>query len=197
LKSRKAAAQAELKLIMNDHKNYPINYNHYYTDTIAKRRQDRQKTVLAKQIEDASTTDYNSKGQFVSSIDVAKVVTQHGQRVDPNMDNFSCEEALDCLFSIYKVCLPKSYPSSSHNQTNISKKVEQKTFVANITVQVIERHIVHGLESIFNPLFVNSLTPTQAEALASEPTASKRFRVRLSDQIQKLDEGHEILRNVL
>ncbi|EHL00349.1 putative Interferon-induced GTP-binding protein Mx [Glarea lozoyensis 74030] len=106
LKKRHAAARAELKLIMNDHKNYPINYNHYYTDTITKRRQDRQQKELTKHIEDATTQDYNKQGfQVVSKINVEQVVTAYNKKVDPNMDNFSCEEALDCLFSIYKVSL--------------------------------------------------------------------------------------------
>jgi GTPase SAR1 family protein len=119
LKSRQASAQAELKLIMNDHKSYPINYNHYYTDTITKRRQERQKAELAKQIEAATTQTYNKTlGEYVCSVDVEKVATGINQRVDPNMDNFSCEEALDCLFSIYKVCFLASCVLLSQIQTN-------------------------------------------------------------------------------
>ena len=47
-------ALQELELIMEDTKNYPINYNHYYINTINERRQDGQKTSLARCIEDVN-----------------------------------------------------------------------------------------------------------------------------------------------
>lgn len=106
LKGRYDGAMQELERIMEDVRSYPINYNHYYTDTINKRRQERQKKSLAKSIKDA-TTHTESNGlddQTSASIDVDKVVQTHSQAIDPNMENVSCEEALDCLYAIYKVC---------------------------------------------------------------------------------------------
>ena len=52
LKTRYDGALQELELIMEDIKSYPINYNHYFIKTISERRQDRQKTSLARCIED-------------------------------------------------------------------------------------------------------------------------------------------------
>ncbi|TVY46721.1 Interferon-induced GTP-binding protein [Lachnellula occidentalis] len=180
LKVREQAAKKELSLLIEDHRNYPINYNHYYTDNISKCRQERQKEALKTSIASATSTQTtypNNTTVQVTKVDVDKVVANYSQNVDPNMDNFSCEEALDCLIAIYKV--------------------SQKTFVANVTMQVIERHIVRGLDKIFSPIFVNGLTSEQAEALASEPPASKRKREYLEDQIRKLEEGQEIFKNVL
>ena len=54
LKTWYDGALQELELIMEDTKSYPINYNHYYINTINKRRQDRQKTLLARCIEDVN-----------------------------------------------------------------------------------------------------------------------------------------------
>ncbi len=73
----------------------------------------------------------------------------------------------------------------------------QKTFVANVTTQVIERHIVRGLENIFSPVVVNNLEPGQAEALALEPAATRRHRDYLVEQVKKLEEGHEIFQSVM
>ncbi|KAK2764801.1 dynamin family protein [Colletotrichum kahawae] len=46
LKQRKQAAYDELVNLINDIKEFPINYNHYYTDIIEQRRQERLKTRL-------------------------------------------------------------------------------------------------------------------------------------------------------
>ena len=76
-------------------------------------------------------------------------------------------------------------------------QVQLKTFVANITTQVIERHIVRGMETIFNPKVVNRLSNAEAEGLASEPAAAQRQRQFLEDRVTKLKEGQGIFRRVL
>src|SRR5271156_3576955 len=60
-------------------------------------------------------------------------------------------------------------------------RVAQKTFVANITTQVIERHIVRGIERIFFPVVVNGLTDSKAEAIAMEPAAARRQKKLIDD----------------
>ncbi|CZS99270.1 related to Mx2 protein (GTPase protein) [Rhynchosporium agropyri] len=178
LKARNRKAIDELEKVINDLRNYPINYNHYYTDTITKRRLDRQKAAFEKSIKEASADGHDfSTRKAVTNIDMPRAMNIYSKRIDPDMNKFSCEEALDSLFAIYKVM--------------------QKTFIANVTTQVIERHIVHGLELIFSPVVVNSLEPAQAEALASEPKSSKRKREHLVEQIKKLEEGHEIFKSVM
>lgn len=126
-------------------------------------------------------------------IDVDQAVERYSQRINSD----SCEEALDCLSSIYKA---SSYPTTpcSPFWANIScAQVSQKTFVANITTQVIERHIVRGLEEIFSPVVVNALSDHEKEAIASEPASAKRQRGFLEDRIGKLNEGYNILRDVI
>ena len=107
LQARYDGAAQELEKILLDTKSYPINYNHYYTDTIRKRRQERQKKSLEKSIESATEhsllPDCNSD-HTSASIDVEKVMALLSQSSDADMMNVSCEEALDCLYAIYKVC---------------------------------------------------------------------------------------------
>jgi GTPase SAR1 family protein len=200
LKDREKAAFHELALLMEDHRNYPINYNHYYTDTITKQREERQKAALAKSLAGATTTQttyptgITSHSATTTKVDVEKVIESYSKTIDPNMDNFSCEEALDCLIAIYKV---RNFPSPSSEAYTDFPQVSQKNFVANVTMQVIERHIVRGLDKIFSPIFVNGLSLEQAEALASEPHGSKRKREHLEDQIKKLEDGQEIFKSVM
>jgi hypothetical protein len=118
LKRRRQAAHDELAKLMEDVKSFPINYNHYNTDTISKSRQDRQKVTLAECLKQGTTTSIDSKSRPLTSVDIGKVVASFSEKIDPNMDNFSCEEALDCLFAIYNVRLnylhirEKDYDSS-------------------------------------------------------------------------------------
>ena len=72
-----------------------------------------------------------------------------------------------------------------------------KVFVANVTTQVIERHIVRGLENIFSPTAVIQMSDAEAEAIASEPASATRQREFLDDRIKKLEEGRSILRRVV
>lgn len=75
--------------------------------------------------------------------------------------------------------------------------MSKKTFIANITTQVIERHIVRGLEKIFSPVVVNGWSDAQVEAIASEPSSTKVQRAFLEDRIRRLKDGREIFRGVM
>ncbi|TVY58349.1 Interferon-induced GTP-binding protein Mx [Lachnellula cervina] len=182
LKRRGKAAGEELARIMAEIKTYPINYNHYYTDSIKDRRQNRQKAAFKQSVNNASSSKeiLDGDGNLVdtsTSIDVDKVVDDLANSNDKDMGSFSCEEALDCLFAIYKVT--------------------QKVFIANITTQIIERHIVHGLSDIFCPVVVSSMSDAEVEAIAAEPTSAKRQREFLEDRVRKLEDGQEIFRGVM
>jgi GTPase SAR1 family protein len=106
LKARRQAALRELDLIMEDNKTFPINYNHYYTDTVRKRREERTKKLVTQSLESGvqhTTLPGYHPTHTSASIDIGTVVANITKRSDPNMEKFSCEEALDCLFAIYKV----------------------------------------------------------------------------------------------
>lgn len=108
LKARYDNASQELGRLVEDIESYPINYNHYYTDTLQKRRQDRNKASLASCIKDATTqTDTEYKWTDIthrsSSVNLNQAVDAYSQGIDRDMENVSCDEALDCLLAIYKV----------------------------------------------------------------------------------------------
>ncbi|OCL14109.1 dynamin family protein-like protein [Glonium stellatum] len=180
LRKREAAASEELKRIMEDIRSYPLNYNHYYTDNVAKNGTAKRKRQLKQSI-NAATTHAKMPGctstHTSASIDIDYAVSTISKAISANMDEYSCENILDCLLAIYKV--------------------HQKTFVANVTTQVIERHIVRGLEDIVSPVVLNQLSNSQIEFIASEPTSTKRERDFLEDRISKLNEGRDILRGVM
>ena len=106
LKKREAAASEELKRIMEDMKSYPINYNHYYTDNVAKNRTAKRKKQLTQSI-NAATTHAKMPGctstHTSASIDVDRVLSSYNEAISANMDKYSCESILDCVLAIYKV----------------------------------------------------------------------------------------------
>ena len=203
LKFRSEAAGKELDQIMEDVKSYPINYNHHYTDIVTKKRQAREQKSLKKCIDSSTTktstpTFLRNHGSVNSTqVDVERAVQKYYQCIEPDMEKLSCEEALDCMFAIYKVNPPPFFVHLPIPANIPSSKVMKKIFIANITTQVIERHIIRGLEKIFSPLSVGKLADTDIIAVASEPTSAKRQRDFLDDRITKLMEGHQILRKVI
>jgi hypothetical protein len=86
---------------------------------------------------------------------------------------------------------------SAYNTLLTIVQVLLKTFIANVTTQVIERHIVSDLENIFSPVVVSDLPETSITAVASEPAATKKLREHLKDQIKKLESGQDIFRSVM
>lgn len=47
-----------------------------------------------------------------AQVDAGKAAREYSAKVDPDMENHSCEEALDCLYSIYKVSEPCAHIGS-------------------------------------------------------------------------------------
>jgi len=107
LKARKNASIEEFDRIWEDLQYFPINYNHYYTDTVKKQQMDRTKVNLSKAITAATTHTVlpNCHSDHTSaSVNVDQAIREYSQNIDPDMNRLSCEEALDCLLAIYKVC---------------------------------------------------------------------------------------------
>lgn len=77
------------------------------------------------------------------------------------------------------------------------KKVQLKVFVANVTNQVIERHMLRGLEHVFSPLVVATMNDTEVKSVALESSAIHHQRKVLLDRISKLEESRGIFRNAV
>ena len=76
-------------------------------------------------------------------------------------------------------------------------QVSQKTFIANVTTQVIERHMIRGLDKIFDPVTVSSLGDAKVQAIASEPGNAKLQRQGFEDRIKKLEDGQKIIKGIV
>ena len=119
LYSRKESALAELAMIVKELKLHPINYNHYYIQTVGKSRQERQTAILTKCLQESTITNVDENGGKSTAIDFKKVVAKFSENINPNMDDHSCEEALDCLLAIYKVSHLLCCYSMSKSRSNL------------------------------------------------------------------------------
>lgn len=217
LKARKEAAMQELAKLIKDQQAVPINYNHYYTDNVHKKRAERIEAQLKKHVPNntssPSTTsrcnlgDHYHKPDTDTKEELERAISKWKDSVTADMEEFSCEESLDCLDAIYKVInsqaiskltytCPCTYP---HQHTNCfkTKQVQLKVFVANVTTQVIERHLMADLYNIFSPMTVLNMTDAKIQSIVSEPDSTKRQRMFLSDRVKKLGEGQEIFRGFM
>lgn len=100
LKLREQAALDECGKLEEERKSYPVNYNRCYTNTIKKQRQSRQKDSLAKKFSGLTPGDPELSN---TKINIETFLQENWDRAAPNMEELRGEEALDCLYSIYKV----------------------------------------------------------------------------------------------
>ncbi|KKY37464.1 putative interferon-induced gtp-binding protein mx [Diaporthe ampelina] len=184
LEDRKEAAIQELTKLIKDKKAVPINYNHCYTDKVHEKRTERVEVQLKKYVPEkisaaASTRrcslgDHYYKPATDTKEELDRAISKWKDSVTADMEEFSCEESLDCLEAIYKVQL--------------------KVFFANVTTQVIERHLMADPCNIFSPMTVLNMSDAKVQSIVSEPESTKRQRMFLSDRIKKLGEGQGIFR---
>ena len=105
LKQRLEAAEKELASLTQNLRDYPINYNHYYTDTKRKRRIERD--LANKRARMGPTPTQTTFGTPAFGVDLTDEA-HAPESIDPNMDNQASVEALDSLMAIYKVSEPNS-----------------------------------------------------------------------------------------
>lgn len=119
---------------------------------------------------------YNA-GHIIQKIDVDGVLEGYFEHVDPDMNKHGCDGVLDYVYAIYKAL--------------------QKVFMANVTTQVIERHIARDLDRILSPVTIAKYSDTEVERLSSEPQLARKQRESLTDRAERLKKGWDFLRQVM
>jgi hypothetical protein len=92
--------------IMRPHqKGHPITYNHYFTETIQKARQEHEKKNMIRPLNaffklKLQTTSFYIPSQTFNTADLLDALTQ---RTEEDPDRYACSEAVDCMEAYYKV----------------------------------------------------------------------------------------------
>ena len=98
LKFRFNDSVGEIERIIKDIKSYPITYNHYYTDIIKK---------IRCKIKEKSAEHIPPPASALNLISIPiylrKASRGYFKKVSLDIEDYSYKEALNCLYSIYKV----------------------------------------------------------------------------------------------
>jgi hypothetical protein len=147
----------ELSKLLDDEAGCPVTYNHYFTDNVQRARNNRSRQDLGTSLNNAITEDWNGRFHVSNSSDeISRLVASlQNHHIIVDMEERACYEAQIDLDAYYKVAM--------------------KTFVDNVCRQVIERHILTNLPTVFNPMTVSSFSDEDLVCLAAEsPRISKR-----------------------
>ena len=100
------------ELLTPHQRSHPITYNHYFTETLQKLRNERnhdEYSEIVKRffgVSSLETPYYGGRNH-----DLCQLVSDLVQYAEPDMNRFACSEALDCMEAYYKVRAPfLSYP---------------------------------------------------------------------------------------
>ncbi|OCL01429.1 hypothetical protein AOQ84DRAFT_306727 [Glonium stellatum] len=175
LESSLRASREELAKIIADKARPPMTYNHYYTTTVQKQRQKKYAGILS------TITDTLGITKGCSTEPIGKLVEPHAlkeqmeSQIVLDMDKFSAEEALDSQAAYYKD--------------------ELKYFIAAVTKQVIERHLVDTLPAtILSPMVIAALTDEEVAYVAAEAPEVTRQRNYLQGRKEMLEKGQDAFR---
>ncbi|ETN36988.1 uncharacterized protein HMPREF1541_07976 [Cyphellophora europaea CBS 101466] len=180
LKDREQRAHEELDRLLVDKQDFPIIHDPAYAKRLQEARRERTEVDLAASVEAATTRkrlDACQSDHTSAKVDVAAAVRNYGDKVEHDLEQYSCDDVLDSLLSIYAA--------------------QQQTFVANVVAQVVERHLVRGLDKVFSPLDIIGMTDGEVMSVAAEPESVKRKRQIYLDRQRKLRQGESIFQKVV
>lgn len=91
-------------LLTPHQKSHPITYNHYFTETLQKVRNERSKNEYSRVVKNFfGVSSLESSVYMNQHQDLNQLVTALVQSTEPDMNRFACSEALDCTEAYYKV----------------------------------------------------------------------------------------------
>lgn len=93
------------ELLTPHQKSHPITYNHYFTETLQKVRNERRKNEFSRIVKSFFGVSSLEQNFYASqkAKDLSQLVTALVQSTEPDMNRFACSEALDCMEAYYKV----------------------------------------------------------------------------------------------
>ena len=93
--------------IMRPHqRGHPITYNHYFTETVQRARQNHAKKDQARQLNIFLKLRPEMGPSLISShqaFNTGELLDALNQQTEADMDHYACSEAVDCMEAYYKV----------------------------------------------------------------------------------------------
>ncbi|KAF7558900.1 hypothetical protein G7046_g5252 [Stylonectria norvegica] len=166
------ALKKRAKTLLSPHEvGHPITYNHYFTETLQRIRQERQKTHISAALRSFFGVPELRPHSSTRSFDLAILAEKILKQSEPDMSLFAASEALDCLEAYYKVAL--------------------KRCIDDIAVEVIEEGLMKKLTKILDPREIAGMPDCVVSQVAGETEESQSTRERLEMQRNILKKGVE------
>ncbi|KAL6154942.1 hypothetical protein ACJBU6_06552 [Exserohilum turcicum] len=160
-------------LLASHQRGHPITYNHYFTETVQQVRKERTTSELTRIIKDVfgvSSLHPSGQSRYIE-MDYRPLLNALVSHTNPDLNQYACSEALDCMQAYYKVAL--------------------KRFVDDIAVEAVEKDIIAKLSDIVSPIRVASLASDVVTDIAGESKESRAKRSQLETQLGVLVQGLE------
>ncbi|KAL9099779.1 MAG: hypothetical protein Q9163_004766 [Psora crenata] len=167
------ALEMKVAEVMEPHqKGHPITYNHYFTESIQKAREEHARKEQAQQL-NAFFGKPDEKGSFqikpTQGLSTENLLDALNKRTEADMDRYACSEAVDCMNAYYKVAL--------------------KVIVDNFSVLGIEQCLLKGLSETFSPDAVMQFDDSLVKKIAAETEESQAERTRANTKLECLEAG--------
>ncbi|EGE80242.2 dynamin GTPase, variant [Blastomyces dermatitidis ATCC 18188] len=159
------------ELLAPHRRGHPITYNHYFTETYQKTRNERQKAEYATILKDffsISSLDTEYK-ELRSDDSLHQLLDSLVERTEPDMRFFAASEALDYMMAYYKVAL--------------------KRFIDDVAIEIIEMKLVSALGAILSPITVFNMPDDIVTRIAGESEEHRAEREELNKQLDILAKG--------
>lgn len=114
LESITRTLQSKADELLEPHKNgHPITYNHYFTETLQKVRDERRMDEVRRALVDWLDVDEDEldtgSTRLSGNFNLRELMKALASRSEPDMDRFAASEALDCMEAYYKVSSVQSH----------------------------------------------------------------------------------------
>ncbi|KAL2362838.1 hypothetical protein RJZ56_004253 [Blastomyces dermatitidis] len=159
------------ELLAPHRRGHPITYNHYFTETYQKTRNERQKAEYATILKDffsISSLDTEYK-ELRSDDSLHQLLDSLVERTEPDMRFFAASEALDYMMAYYKVAL--------------------KRFIDDVAIEIIEMKLVSALGALLSPITVFNMPDDIVTRIAGESEEHRAEREELNKQLDILAKG--------
>jgi GTPase SAR1 family protein len=93
-------------LLAPHQRGHPITYNHYFTETVQNVKKERSRVELTRVIQNVfgvSSLQPSGSSRYVDSMDFRPLLEALMAHNNPDMNQYACSEALDCMQAYYKV----------------------------------------------------------------------------------------------
>ncbi|KAL8706330.1 MAG: hypothetical protein Q9201_000613 [Fulgogasparrea decipioides] len=157
---------------------HPITYNHYFTETIQKARQEHAKNDQIRRLNAFFKLRPELGLSYVHShqgFNTGDLLNALNPPVEHDMDRFACSEATYCMQAYYQI------------------KVAMKVLVDNFAVLAIENRLLDSLLETLSPDTVMKLNDRVISDIAAESEDSLTERAGVTKKLEALDAGLQTL----